>query len=53
MLGHLVSNGYAVSPDAATRPVSGRAAIVTHDDRAAVRQSGWLSRLIAQLLPRR
>ena len=49
MLGHLVSNGYAASPDAATRPVSGRSAA----DRAAARQSGWLSRLIAHLLHRR
>lgn len=53
MLGHLVSNNYAVSPDAATRPVSGRSAVATTEDRAAVRQSGWLSRLIAQLLHRR
>jgi len=45
MLGHLVSNGHAASPDAATRPVSGHS--------AAARQSGWLSRLIAHLLHRR
>jgi hypothetical protein len=49
MLGHLVFNGHAASPDAATRPVSGRPAIVA----GAARHPGWLSRLIAQLLHRR
>jgi hypothetical protein len=48
MLGHLVSNGYPAGPqiEAPRAPAAG-------PKLAAVRQSGWFSRLLTQLLPRR
>jgi hypothetical protein len=54
MLGHLVFTGHAAENAAAAdiepRPVRARA---TTRDRGTPLQSGWISRLVAQLLPRR